>query len=108
MHVVQCLREHTSYVPKSAIWKFPLQKLFLPVPNQLDKESLKQRSNKKDKPHKAFHVSCREQNDTKQTYHTTHKKKREQQQIKWMRTQCKSLKGDKKFLVSREFQQLNF
>jgi hypothetical protein len=25
-----------------------------------------------------------------------------------MRTQCKSLKGDKKFLVSREFQQLNF
>jgi hypothetical protein len=49
---------------------------FLPVPNQLDKESLKQRSNKKDKPHKAFHISCGEQNDTKQTYHTTHRKKK--------------------------------
>ncbi len=48
--------------------------MFLPVPNQLDKESLKQRSNKKDKPHKAFHISCGEQNDTKQTYHTTHQK----------------------------------
>jgi hypothetical protein len=50
--------------------------MFLPVPNQLDKESLKQRSNKKDKPHKAFHISCGEQNDT------TGKKKQKQQQIK--------------------------